>query len=1050
MPYVPLDRFLLRAPLLPWTSSRDPARRLLRDPLGPIALALASPTLAAHPQGAPARRALARYGRRAAFRPTPAGLLAGVAVGALGARSRGATGQPRAHWAITWARLAALGRALLADLAIRGQVRLRRAPSLLCAPDRIRWLAFGESMAEQREAELDDRLAHILDAAQDWSTWAAVRQAAESPADTVTGADAYTSADGLDELLLLLIDDGLLHHDLMPPLVGPPPAEWMLGRLRRLEPPAAEAAALAQVLDALEHAGASVDQALALLDRLPDRRRAGETDSWPLVATLVHQPARPLTLDRRVVERAALLAPLVFRLQQALMPPVAERFLDPEPDEAIAIATELYGEGALDLEALALGGYGVDPAAPFDRGDPGTPVSATEAAAPPRALLRLLVDEITAARAAGRAEIALDPAALDEILPARAPPPTCELFLTPTAARTGWLLGLHAPAGSTWGRFASALGAPLIEALGDLHAAEVASHAEHLRLDVAFAPSLDLADLCTHPPARPQMLALSTWPPPPARRLHEQEHGVADADAVADAVADGTDDPEEAITPAELTIVSTPAVDPPALVLHPFGVVPSPLTRLRSTTAPPGVFRLLAGFSLHRQFGPWALILGPLADLAHVPRLSIDGFVVSPASWRLPAKLDARALRRWRRGQAGIPAPPRFVQVGDEDALLPVDLAAPDALADLRGQSRAWEIWPPLEAPAVDQDGRRIEAVIALHDQPDAVARAQATARARAIVGADLVPPPHVEPAAPGWRTWKLFGVEEHQNQILVDAVAPAIHAARAAGEIDCWFFLRYTDERERRPHLRLRVHAPSHTEARAQLDAFAARLDDALAPARDTGAVALVESGPYHPEVARFGGAATLPAVMRLFEIDSELACALLAGGDDEALDHGDPIDELVAVFDSLAAGLGLSRAERREFARRRRDAEAAWAAPASDDQRRARDADFRARARGLRTLLGAPPPGGALTLLLDAHQAAVADTASAIDPDTCQRLAAPLLHLAAVRLIGVDREAEARAYALWERTLEGLLRSPPPPPPPRPPASPRRAPPGSDSKLN
>src|SRR4029079_2615624 len=148
---------------------------------------------------------------------------------------------------------------------------------------------------------------------------------------------------------------------------------------------------------------------------------------------------------------------------------------------------------------------------------------------------------------------------------------------------------------------------------------------------------------------------------------------------------------------------------------------------------------------------------------------------------------------------------------------------------------------------------------------------------------------------------------------------------------------------------LRVRVHAGDKTpaRARAQLDAFAARLDDALAPARDAGAAALVESGPYHPEVARFGGAALLPAVLRLFEIDSELACALLAGGDAEALDRGDPIDELVAVFDSLAAGLGLSRAERRELARRRRDAEAeaAWAAPDSDDARRVRDADFRSR---------------------------------------------------------------------------------------------------------
>jgi len=375
MAYVPLDRFLVRAPLLPWAPSGDPARRLLRDPLGTLALALASPTLAAHQQGAPARRALARYGRRAAFRPTPAGLLAGVAMGALGPRSGGASGQPRAHWTIPWARLAGLGRALLDDPAIRAQVRLRRAPSLLCGLDRVRWLAFGASAAEQREAELDDRLAYILDAAHEWTPWATVRQVAESYADPLDGA----TGDALDELLLLLVDDGLLHHDLMPPLVGPPPSDWMLERLRQLTPPAPEAVVLSQVRGVLDGAGLgdgdAVDQARALLDQLPDGRDGGEGDPsaslmGSLVATLVHRPAQPLTLDRRVVQRAARLAPLWFRLQQALMPPVAERYLDPEPDQAIATATDLFGEGALDLEALALGAYGIDPAAPFDRADP--------------------------------------------------------------------------------------------------------------------------------------------------------------------------------------------------------------------------------------------------------------------------------------------------------------------------------------------------------------------------------------------------------------------------------------------------------------------------------------------------------------------------------------------------------------------------------------------------------------------------------------------------------------------------------------------------------
>ena len=74
---VTIRRFLLRAPLL--------ARAQAGDPLLARAIELASPDLAAAPPSEKRARAVERYARRAAFRPTPHGLLAGVAVGELGA-----------------------------------------------------------------------------------------------------------------------------------------------------------------------------------------------------------------------------------------------------------------------------------------------------------------------------------------------------------------------------------------------------------------------------------------------------------------------------------------------------------------------------------------------------------------------------------------------------------------------------------------------------------------------------------------------------------------------------------------------------------------------------------------------------------------------------------------------------------------------------------------------------------------------------------------------------------------------------------------------------
>ena len=154
--------------------------------------------------------------------------------------------------------------------------------------------------------------------------------------------------------------------------------------------------------------------------------------------------------------------------------------------------------------------------------------------------------------------------------------------------------------------------------------------------------------------------------------------------------------------------------------------------------------------------------------------------------------------------------------------------------------------------------------------------------------------------------------------------------------------------------------------------------------------------------------------------------------------LQQPDLIDRLIATFDSLAAGLGLGRADRHQLARRRRDAESAAIAAVDEDEPRALDADFRARSRRLRIALGsAGAPAAApsrtpsetddLATALAAHRDTVATAVRDLPPPARSRLASPLLHLSAVRLLGPDRDAEARAYLFWERTLEGLLRSPP-----------------------
>jgi thiopeptide-type bacteriocin biosynthesis protein len=871
-----LPRFLYRAPL-------SPVGKGLEGPMAELALALHRPE----------KQALANYARRASWRATPHGLWAGVGVGTLSERTRASTGAMRAKVTVAYERLWRFARAALEDPAARAAARVRVAPSLMVDETTALWLAFGEDEALLREAEVDDVLMRIVKLAADWVAWPALAEGA--------GVD--------DEYLFVLLDDGLLLHDGAPPLVGAAPLEHMAARHEHWrELKNALAAPTAALLAGIEE---------------------------PLHAVLVHDGE--VTLSTTAVTRAASLGPLLFRLQAALAPPLAERALDPSIAAALSTVEESFGAGAYDVPALALGRFGVHlhEEAPSER-------------APAMAPLHAVLDGIVAAIAAGEETVALDAATLDALLPPRPTPPTFELFLTPLRERRGrgvapgdgWLIGLHAPAGATAGRFLHALGAPLAEALAPLGTVPGA-------VDLDYAPSLRAADLAAHPPLFPATLALSTW-------------------------SEG-----EAVTPSELKVALDAARGPAELQRGETTLTLSPLGRLRSTTAPPGVFQWLTGFSLVRQHAPWAFSLGALSDLAYIPRVTIDGFVLAPASWRVPRLASRRALTEWRRRFA-VPAE---VQVGHGDELLRLDLDDQDAHAILERQEggRAFEVWPPATL-SIDRGGRRIEAVISVVDDEY---------EAPAPLGRAAAEPAH------GWQTFKLMGAADRADRVLCETIAPTIAAARAAGELDAWFFLRYLEHS--RPHLRLRVRAPDASP-------FAARLEAALASARGLCDVVAVERSDYYREIGRYGEDA-IERVEHVFESDSELVLALLTS-------DLDAIELAVASLDTLAAGAGLDERARHALAEERRHA---YGVGTDEDLA----VEYRARQASLRALVSSPPPP------FGEHRARVAAAIGELPASRRHRLLLPLLHLACVRLLGVDAAAEAAAFYFWERTRESLAKA-------------------------
>ena len=366
-------------------------------------------------------------------------------------------------------------------------------------------------------------------------------------------------------------------------------------------------------------------------------------------------------------------------------------------------------------------------------------------------------------------------------------------------------------------------------------------------VDVGFAPTPALTDLAARPRTSRRTLALSRW------------------SAATRADADGE------LAPAALELVADPDA-PDALALREratgTSIVPASFARLRSRTAPAGIARLLVGWSLWRQHASWALPLGPLAELAFIPRLCLDGFVIAPASWRLPA--DARtpaAIRRWRRAAAV----PRHVQVGDGDELLPVDLTAPTAAADLADHDRVFEIWPPLDE-IVDRDGRRLEAVVMLIEEPDAHdAAAHAPARRADSRGR--------RGAAAGARA-RLRRLADVQA---VRRAGPAGRPARRGCS------RRSAPASTRARSIAGSSSATSTDRAAGTTCACACRRRAGARRARSRAGCAIASAGPradaivtgvevddYRPELGRFR-ADELGAVHDIFESDSELACALL-----------------------------------------------------------------------------------------------------------------------------------------------------------------------------
>jgi lantibiotic biosynthesis protein len=902
---------IVRAPARPvsWLSDRpgnaadpaaDPASfisELAADSRFGQALEMSSPDLARALRRASAQRpaprkldrlvrSLTAYQLRMAYRPTPFGLLAGLALGSFGQPVAGRLGvrpvvglRPDAGW------LSQVVDGIERDTRVRlGPVRITPGTRMHRARDAFvvrRDTASGDARAGSGDARA---AAEIRVQATPLTELVIAAAAGGTGLQELTARLAAAApqipAERFGVLLRTLISHGVLDTDLLPP----PGAADPLGHvLTRLSPPGSDgggpddggpdgggpAAGLAAIRGRMRAIRVhETEPAAAALDELRARMRAVHPDG-PLVAADTILDAR-VQLPPEVAREAETAAEIGWRCASGRRPgDHAARFYH----RAFA---ERHGYGQLvPLPEVVEEITGIDQPAPAaDDADARDPV---------------LMELAVLAGAGRHREITLDEDLLERLSrPARAgdaclAPASIELhaqlisrsladlesgrFLLAVSPQGGAL-----QAGASLGRFAYLLPAaarrcvvPPVTAAGPGRGDGRVSSAE-----VVFR---------TRDPRLGHLAAQTGWAP------HR--------------IPVGCDDSQSGDLPVrELAVCADRSrlwlFSP---VLDQF-VEPLFYTMLRPDAAPP-VARFLFAVASARSAGwrPWRW--GPARRLPYRPRVRASRTILSPASWNIPPELGEVARHGtpsgWRtavaawRAASGVPD---WLLCGHEDQRLPLhldDQVHVDLLRRICRRSPAGMVSethggldePPTQTWLTGPDGSHTaEIVFPLFRRASPGAH-----------WASAPPVPHGEHRAPAasrhgrrglevpggqWLYAKIFTPPDLQDEVLGWQREQLLPAVADAG-VDRWFFIRYRDPGEAGGHhLRLRFHGDP------------ARLRDRLLPALHDWTSALCSAGlcrrvtldTYEPETGEYGGASMIEAAECAFAADSRWVIDLLAGG--------------------------------------------------------------------------------------------------------------------------------------------------------------------------
>ncbi|GAA1024602.1 hypothetical protein Aple_102860 [Acrocarpospora pleiomorpha] len=293
---------------------------------------------------------------------------------------------------------------------------------------------------------------------------------------------------------------------------------------------------------------------------------------------------------------------------------------------------------------------------------------------------------------------------------------------------------------------------------------------------------------------------------------------------------------------------------------------------LRHATHP--LARFLCEISTARAAPCTPFFWGHLAQrFPFLPRVRYGRTVLSPARWNvvaedLPGKIEpwqtwAEAFEERRQAHRI----PDFVQLGDDDVRIRLDLTEPAHLALLRS-----DLDRHGHAALTEGDteygwigGRPHEIVIPLARQT--APQPPSRPLRRQTAHPELRHPPGISE----WLYAKVYGHPDRQRDLLTRL--PELLSAWTYGPPDGWWFLRYDNPE---PHLRVRFRLHDADQYGPAARVFGAWAIDM----QREGLLRDFTLDTYHPETGRFGTGERLRAAEAVFAADSALVIAALATG--------------------------------------------------------------------------------------------------------------------------------------------------------------------------